>query len=137
MMHEARDFLVAHYALTSRNDTEFWKAVRFDSKLSESLRHRLELYTWALPNNIPNVIFGDTSWMCLLLGMNYLPDKTWYTTPPITEEGVFSRFSEKLLRLGKLAKKHSVPHHVACGFGHGKEADLEKAPPSGLTESPR
>lgn len=43
-MHEnARDIVIAHYCITDREDTDFWKYVKYMS-IPDSLRERIELY---------------------------------------------------------------------------------------------
>jgi len=78
MLEEARDFLAIHYALTSREDTPFWRDVKYNTKLSESLQDTMMRYRNAFPNHLTNMIFSEHSWTCILTGMNYLPGPQSY-----------------------------------------------------------
>ncbi len=85
VMNEARDFLTVHYALTSREDSAFWQHCKYDLKLSEFAQGELLTYQQRLPNQLRRIIFGDYSWACILIGMNYLPEATQYNTLDVEE----------------------------------------------------
>lgn len=79
-----RDFLIAHYALTSREDTPYWKDVKYGTKIPDSLVGLLRYARMTLPDmpiiqQIYRADFGDFSftdgWMSILIGMNHLPLK--------------------------------------------------------------
>lgn len=79
-----RDFLVAHYALTSREDTPYWKDVKYATKIPDSLTSLLRYARMTLPDlpviqQIYRANFGDFSftdgWMSVLIGMNHMPLK--------------------------------------------------------------
>ncbi|VAW81753.1 Tryptophan halogenase [hydrothermal vent metagenome] len=72
-MEEARDMLSIHYSLTNREDTDFWKAVKYDTKMSDSIADLLMLSKHRFPNDKQGYIFGNNSWICVLNGMNYMP----------------------------------------------------------------
>jgi len=68
-MHEnARDIVIAHYCVTDREDTEFWKYVKYMS-IPDSLRERIELYreTGQCYVEITEP-FSETSWFAVLTG---------------------------------------------------------------------
>ena len=65
-----RDFLVLHYKLTTRDDSELWNYCR-NMKIPDSLREKLELYTsgsWLERNG--KELFGVDSWLAVLNGQN-------------------------------------------------------------------
>lgn len=74
-----RDYIVAHYKLNTRQDSEYWRANRDNSHLSESLIQLLEV--WYKREDLGNEIsrqqlsthFGSTSWHCLLAGYGAFP----------------------------------------------------------------
>ncbi|BAZ10751.1 tryptophan halogenase [Calothrix sp. NIES-4071] len=89
MVDDVRDFIVLHYCTTSREDTPFWKANKYDLKIPESLQELLEVYLAGAPINIPysdddgyNRIFDagfdrfwtNSNYMAILAGVNYLPN---------------------------------------------------------------
>jgi hypothetical protein len=75
------DFLIAHYCLTRRVDTPFWRAVKHETYLSPSLQARLDVFRKYLPTYGTKGknklwLFADVSWFSVLLGMNFRFDDT-------------------------------------------------------------
>lgn len=74
-----RDYIVAHYKLNTREDTEYWKANRDNMELSSSLRHILDV--WYRRDDLSKEIerqdlethFTNVSWHCLLSGYGAYP----------------------------------------------------------------
>lgn len=74
-----RDYIVAHYKLNSRDDSDYWKDNRANMNMSESLRQILDV--WYRRGDLPaeiarqqlNSHFGTTSWHCLLAGYGQFP----------------------------------------------------------------
>ncbi|MHB8536158.1 MAG: tryptophan halogenase family protein [Sulfuricaulis sp.] len=86
MMEEARDFIAIHYVLTTREDTPFWRAVKYDTKIPDSLADYLMKCKQAFPNGpANNILFKESSWMCILMGMNYLAGELAYMNIPRQE----------------------------------------------------
>lgn len=70
---EVRDFIILHYVLTEREDTEFWKANR-RIVLPDSLAATLELYEQSGIVNWENHgLFGETSFLAIAAGFGRLP----------------------------------------------------------------
>lgn len=70
-----RDYIILHYQLNTRDDTEYWRANRENRNISERLR--VILNAWDTPTTDFNtiikqmasgLIFPRTSWYCLLAG---------------------------------------------------------------------
>ncbi len=79
-----RDYIVAHYKLSSRNDSHYWRANSSNMQLSESLRQILDV--WFRQGDLAKELsrqekgrqqsgshFGATSWHCLLAGYGVFP----------------------------------------------------------------
>jgi len=74
-----RDYIVAHYKLNTRQDSDYWRANRDNMELSESLRHILDV--WYRCGDLTEEIqrqeieshFGTLSWHCLLSGYGAFP----------------------------------------------------------------
>jgi hypothetical protein len=74
-----RDYIVAHYKLNTRGDTEYWRANRENMELSASLRHILDV--WYRRGDLAQEIqrqnieshFTSASWHCLLAGYGAFP----------------------------------------------------------------
>jgi tryptophan halogenase len=72
-MEDTRDFLTLHYALTIREDSEFWKHVKFDIKPGGILPNLLERSLHHFPTEEIGPLFTPSSWVCVLNGMNHVP----------------------------------------------------------------
>jgi tryptophan halogenase len=71
---EVRDFLVLHYNATMRDDSEFWNYCR-TMPIPDSLAHRIELFrTRASLISKTEELFGDTSWLAVMLGQGIVPE---------------------------------------------------------------
>lgn len=74
-----RDYIVAHYKLNSRMDSEYWRANRENDVLSDSLRQLLDV--WYKRDDLEAEIarqdlsrhFNAESWHCLLAGYGAFP----------------------------------------------------------------
>ncbi len=74
-----RDYIVAHYKLNTRDDSDYWRANRDNTKLSESLYQLLSV--WYQREDLTKEIerqqlsdhFDSVSWHCLLSGYGAYP----------------------------------------------------------------
>ena len=68
-----RDFIILHYHVTNRTDTQFWRDCR-DMKIPASLQHRIDLFREAgRVFRVPNELFAENSWLQVMLGQGILP----------------------------------------------------------------
>ncbi|MGN6208647.1 tryptophan halogenase family protein [Asticcacaulis sp.] len=70
---EIRDFLIAHYKLTTRDDSPMWRYCR-DMDIPEALRERLDL--WRVAGRFFKTgeeLFVDESWIQVLIGQGAIP----------------------------------------------------------------
>jgi hypothetical protein len=75
----ARDYIVAHYKLNTRNDSDYWRANRENTHLSDSLYQLLNV--WYQREDMNKEIerqklsthFNAVSWHCLLAGYGAFP----------------------------------------------------------------
>lgn len=70
---EIRDFLIAHYKLTTRDDSPMWRYCR-DMDIPEPLRERLDL--WRVAGRFfkkGEELFADESWIQVLIGQGLIP----------------------------------------------------------------
>lgn len=69
-----RDFLVAHYCITQRNDSSFWQYCK-TMDIPESLQSKLSQFAQTGKLTLPeNNLFSYESWLMLLTGQGYLSD---------------------------------------------------------------
>lgn len=68
-----RDFIILHYHLNERDDSEFWRYLR-NMPIPERLAHKIALFqeTGAVMND-PGDIFLDSSWLQVMMGQGIMP----------------------------------------------------------------
>jgi tryptophan halogenase len=68
-----RDFIIAHYKVTEREDTEYWRYCRHMS-IPDSLKDKLELFA-SRGEVKPKLgdLFSEVSWMAILYGQGIVP----------------------------------------------------------------
>lgn len=70
-----KDFIILHYHLTDRQDTEFWRYCR-SMPVPEELVRRMQLFKeTAKINKLSEELFGETSWVQVLMGQGLMPQK--------------------------------------------------------------
>jgi tryptophan halogenase len=74
-IHDVQDFVDAHYLLSARRDTEFWR-YQTSRKFPDRLMHRLALYAAEMPNASNRVktfawAFNEVSWLDILNGYGF------------------------------------------------------------------
>ncbi|HYC94385.1 MAG TPA: tryptophan halogenase family protein, partial [Sphingomicrobium sp.] len=66
-MEHVRDFIVLHYHVTQRDDTDFWRACR-TMDIPDTLRHRIALFEeTGRVFRAPNELFAENSWIQVML----------------------------------------------------------------------
>lgn len=110
---ELRDFLQIHYVLTDREDSRFWRDYRREVKMSDSLKYRLDLWTFKLPSLTDLdghlALFGPANYSYILAGMNRLPPGINHASPFISPTR-----SAKALRVVEEARERlaaAYPNH--------------------------
>jgi tryptophan halogenase len=77
-----REFIVLHYCITQREDTEFWRANKHNPHIPERLKSQLETWRYRAPDAFDNDsgfdFFHHTSFHYILAGMHRLPQLTDY-----------------------------------------------------------
>ncbi|MCH9693536.1 MAG: tryptophan 7-halogenase [Gammaproteobacteria bacterium] len=69
-----RDFIILHYHVTERTDSEFWRRCR-EMRIPDSLQHRLELFRdTGRVFETAGDIFGENSWVQVMLGQGIQPE---------------------------------------------------------------
>ncbi|RDV26058.1 tryptophan 7-halogenase [Alteromonas aestuariivivens] len=70
---QIRDFLVLHYTLNERNDSQFWKDMR-ELELPPLLKHKMDLFreNGKLFRD-QNDLFLESSWLQVMLGQGLIP----------------------------------------------------------------
>ncbi|CAL4866319.1 Flavin-dependent tryptophan halogenase RebH [Asticcacaulis sp. MM231] len=68
-----KDFIIAHYKVTERDDTPFWNYVR-NMEVPDSLRERLDVFR-STGQTLSNEreLFREVSWYAVLTGQGLVP----------------------------------------------------------------
>lgn len=74
-IYDVHDFIDAHYKLSSRRDSEFWR-YQTSREFPERLEHRLAVYAEEMPNHRNRVkssawAFNEVSWLDILNGYRF------------------------------------------------------------------
>lgn len=81
-----RDFIVLHYHVTNRADSPFWRQCAAMA-IPDSLRHRIELFRQAgRVFKLPTELFGENSWIQVMLGQGVEPEQYHPIANMMTEE---------------------------------------------------
>lgn len=68
-----RDFIIAHYKVNQRNDSEFWRYCS-NMPIPESLQQKLDIFqAYGRIDRQADELFREESWLQVLVGQNMLP----------------------------------------------------------------
>lgn len=108
-MEEIRDFLVLHYCLTERDDTEYWRYLK-DMTLPDSLQSKIDLYTRnGRILSKPFDLFTSISWVAVLDGMGARPkafDPLTSLVPDDFKDNVMRDLTGKIRAVAANAPSH-------------------------------
>ncbi len=104
-----KDFLIAHYKVTARDDTPFWNYVR-NMPIPESLQNRLDYYKGEANALVKtNELFKDASWFAVLFGQGLMPNDYHAIADNINEDDL--KFKLAKLRTGINERLKGLPKH--------------------------
>jgi tryptophan halogenase len=88
-----RDFIILHYHVTERTDSEFWRRCR-DMDIPDSLRHRLDLFrdSGRVFETVGD-IFGENSWTQVMLGQGIEP-QSYHPIVDMMDEQALRQFMQ-------------------------------------------
>ena len=108
---DVKDFLIAHYKITTREDTPFWAYCKH-MDIPDSLNARLESFE---QNNIslvqPNDLFKEASWFAVLVGQGLTP-KSYHPVADLMPEDEF-RWRMDRIKEGTAGLASAMPLHDA------------------------
>jgi tryptophan halogenase len=74
-MEHIRDFIILHYKVTNRTDSDFWNLCR-TMDVPASLKHRIDLFTeTGRVFRAGNELFAENSWVQVMLGQGITPQQ--------------------------------------------------------------
>ena len=119
LYEEVLDFIVLHYRLSNRTDSEYWLAARNDTELPNGLEENLELWQHALPNEIDvpgNHLFNYWSFIYVLFGKGFFKGRRYPLERALAGEdwARFMQFSEqrRAWALNQLPDHHQLLLHI-------------------------
>jgi tryptophan halogenase len=108
-LEQIRDFLIVHYALTTRRDTPFWRDIA-GAALPDSLHARVELYCQSgVIRPRPRELFTDPSWFYVLDGMGLVP-RTTDRMLDVIDPARFRAMLDQIRHDTQTGMAHAVPH---------------------------
>lgn len=109
-LESIRDFLIAHYKLNQRSDSEFWKD-RAAMDIPDTLRHRMELYqNSAMAYQDDSDLFRVDSWVQLMRGQGLESRGYHHMGKLITDDNLRQAFSDLKASMDKAV--NSMPKHA-------------------------
>lgn len=117
-----RDFLILHYHLNSRDDTELWRYCR-SMDVPDSLKHRLRLFRHSgIVEQYKDGLFTPPSWLSVYLGQGLVPEHF----NPLTEVIPLNRMLKDLDELRDDIREHvdAMPLHASflAGYANARQA---------------
>lgn len=107
--NDVKDFLIAHYKVTEREDTPFWKYVRH-MEIPDSLEEKLEIFrTRGEVMARHGELFKETSWFAVLAGQGLMPESYHPVADAISEDELRLRLTK--IRTGIMNRVNSMPSH--------------------------
>jgi hypothetical protein len=106
-----RDFIILHYKINRRTDSEFWHWCR-DAEIPDALQHQIELFrsSGLIAQTDPGG-FTELSYLSVLLGLGVLPERHNPMVDLLDEQAVRVHFER--LRAGIQATVNAMPDHAA------------------------
>lgn len=106
---QIRDFIVLHYALTQRDDSEFWRYCQ-QIPLTDTLQQKMQIYKDSgRVFRVDNELFNETSWLAVMHGQGLRTDGYH----PLVERMSSSLIDERLAHIASVIAKSAtvLPEH--------------------------
>jgi len=106
MMVDIRDFIILHYCVNNRKDSEYWRVAREEMEIPDSLKTRLEEFRHTLPLTTDfdsTFLFNNVSYSLMLSakgyfdGINYPTDRFIARSDWDARARDFDRYEQQLL----------------------------------------
>lgn len=94
-VEDIRDFIILHYHVTDRSDSEFWRYCK-DMEVPPSLKHRIDLFT-ETGRSIKkgDELFGENSWTQVMMGQGIIPED-YHPTASLMSKEELQRFLDHI-----------------------------------------
>ena len=106
-----RDFIIAHYKVTDRDDTPYWRYCQ-NMSVPDSLAAKLELFRErGEARMLPGDLFSETSWFAVLYGQGLIPTAYHPVANALSEDEL--QLALARIRTGIRRRVDSLPSHAA------------------------
>jgi tryptophan halogenase len=110
-MDQIRDFLILHYCVTERRDSDFWKYCT-SMEIPDSLQHKIQLFKeTGRVFRKDGELFAENSWVQVMMGQGILPN-TYHPIVDKMKDGELNRFLEGI-RMKAMKTAKGLPEHGA------------------------
>lgn len=114
LYEDLKDFIVLHYCLTDRDDTEFWCHSAKTHEYTPKLKEKLDLWQYKVCQSIDfqgsqGILFSEHNYRYVLYGMDYYPNIIGTLQETITDiesQHVFQQFKHN----AHMALEQAIPH---------------------------
>jgi tryptophan halogenase len=109
-INNIRDFIVLHYHVTERTDSEFWRYCK-NMEVPSSLQQRIDLFTQSgqvYKNDLE--LFGEASWLQVMIGQGLMPQSYHPIVDNMPDEQLAKFLSS--IETGVKRKVDNLPNHV-------------------------
>ena len=105
-----RDFIIAHYKVSQRDDTPFWRHCR-DMEIPDSLSAKLEIFRNRAEVMVENhELFRETNWFAILYGQGLVPDGYHPIADALSDDDLRVRLAR--IRSAIQARVDGMPSHA-------------------------
>jgi len=123
-----RDFIILHYKMTERTDSEFWRYCK-QMSIPDTLQHKIDMYqSHGRIYRENNELFNETSWLAVLHGQGARPERYHPLVDILSEEEIQRRLKHIQSVIDESCRR--MPMHEdylqAC-VGSGKTSEARKA----------
>lgn len=107
--NDVKDFLIAHYKVTEREDTPFWRYVKH-MEIPDSLQEKLDIFrARGEVMARQGELFRETSWFAVLAGQGLMPESYHPVADAISEDELRLRLTK--IRTGIQNRINGMPSH--------------------------
>jgi len=106
-----KDFLIAHYKVTDRQDTPFWQHCKH-MDIPDSLKVRLDIFRQTgHVHSRPHELFTEASWFAILVGQGLFPEDHHPLADAVSEDQLKLRLAK--IRTEITDRLNTLPDHGA------------------------
>ncbi len=107
---DLKQFIVLHYCLTDRDDTEFWREVADSAKYCSGLSEKINTWRFKVCEYMDLAggyisMFSDENYRAILYGMKHFPELNFYADEKENDK-IFTAFERNVSQVSSAAMTH-------------------------------